>query len=95
MRCRYAVFAASCNGDFATLRIAWSFAGTVNGITPGMSHSVHILSTVAWKCSTSSSTKWANRPWRFSYSYTGLRFLRPSAICRVGPVRLQTPSTTS
>ena len=29
------------------------------------------------------------------YSYTGLRFLRPSAICRVGPVRLQTPSMTS
>ena len=62
----YAVLASSCSG-FARLSMRSSpasFFGIVNGITPGMSHSSHILSTVAWKCSTSSSAKCAKRPWR-------------------------------
>src|SRR5207245_1429751 len=74
-RC-YALF-CSCSAFLSIFRMAWSFAGTVKGMTPGTSHSVHILSTSAWKCSTSSSMKWAKRPWRFRYSYTGLRFLLP------------------
>src|SRR5438094_295007 len=64
----YAVFFSSCRGLRSTLRMVWSFAEIVNGITPGMSHSVHILSTSCWKCSTSSSMKCANRPWRLRYS---------------------------
>jgi hypothetical protein len=58
----YAGFFASCSGVFSTRKSAMSFSageGDHAGDQP-----LHIRSTSAWECATSSSAKCAKRPWR-------------------------------